>query len=616
MKLCEALVGVMNEALMPRFKSKIEDLLPKIQAKQSGQQLAAMLRNNGVTDEEIRWTKMDKLLKQDKVTKDEVVDHLSNHGLPFATSDLSNSERGHRYKDYALKGGEGYGEKLFHLKKDQKAFELEWVKLASPTYGDVLVQFNGYKPGSDYSGRYNPPADPVAQVFVEKEDDEGLGFNVSARCVDDLGYLKNKVYYENIGKENTEAAYSKHVKAAKEICEKKLGKIFGGMDNYTSSHWGDAENPLFHVRHQDFKDADGKHLWLIEEIQSDWHQAGRKKGYSDGKKKFQILHDGRPLPVAQDSGNEFTSQEDAEAYVKNSLPASMHANVSYRSYGPGGIPDAPMKKSWEEMAFKWALHQAVESGADRLGWITGEIAADRFDISKQVDHIRLIYVGKKYQTAKYKMKLVAYKDGHDVVSKDLNSEDEIEGVIGKEHAKKLLDQPVENNERELKGEALKVGGEGMKAAYDQRIVSIARKIAKSTGAMVGKVMLEEAEDEGEEVDPYEMMDVQVKYGSESAPAYDSQEEYEEDERDEDERENAGWWVTFENEPVEGTSKFDTKEEAEAAKERLGTIREAKKGHEVWYLELNDRVRTLVANGMRATFESVKPKKTSKPWWKV
>jgi hypothetical protein len=47
---------------------------------------------------------------------------------------------------------------------------------------------------------------------------------------------------------------------------------------YTSSHFKEP-NILAHMRVNDRIDADGKKMLLIEEVQSDWHQAGREQGY-------------------------------------------------------------------------------------------------------------------------------------------------------------------------------------------------------------------------------------------------------------------------------------------------------------------------------------------------
>lgn len=48
-------------------------------------------------------------------------------------------------------------------------------------------------------------------------------------------------------------------------------------EGFTSDHWKNIENPLYHIRVQDVM-INGEKVLLIEEIQSDWHQAGRKKG--------------------------------------------------------------------------------------------------------------------------------------------------------------------------------------------------------------------------------------------------------------------------------------------------------------------------------------------------
>ena len=46
---------------------------------------------------------------------------------------------------------------------------------------------------------------------------------------------------------------------------------------YRSPHWQEP-NVLAHIRMNDRKDADGNNVLFIEELQSDWAQAGRKGG--------------------------------------------------------------------------------------------------------------------------------------------------------------------------------------------------------------------------------------------------------------------------------------------------------------------------------------------------
>jgi len=513
MDYCREFVKVINEELMPKFKTKIEELLPKIPPKGNGPQILAMLKNNGVTDEEIKWTKMGNLLAQPKVTKDEIIAHLKKHGMPFLARDYS-SEKGSRYQNYALKGGKNYGEKILKFEGDHKPFKLEWEVIQEPEYSDAKEQINGYVPGSDRSGKYNPPDRPIAEILIRPTES---GLEITCRVKDENYYGNGSsdggssrwinLYNDSVSEEHKAIT----INTLKNLAEEKLGE-FEERDNvrpedYKSNHW-EGNNPLFHIRHQDFTDADGKNLFLIEEIQSDWHQQGRKKGYGDGKRKVQILYDNNPLHVDLDSGNEFSSQEEAEKYVKDSVPKSYHDKITYRSYNPGGIPDAPMKKSWEEMGFKWALHMAVEANAERIGWVTGDISAERYDLSKSISTIELFDEKAKHPHAWEKQrkspstpilanggkqyKLRAYDAVGVVVFDKYVEEDDLPDIIGKDLADRLIKQTPIDHYRIIKGDDMKIGGEGMKAAYDQRIVSIANKIAKKTGSKVGKVKLPSA----------------------------------------------------------------------------------------------------------------------------
>jgi hypothetical protein len=65
------------------------------------------------------------------------------------------------------------------------------------------------------------------------------------------------------------------------LAEAALTARHGGSTNdYTSAHWPDV-NVLAHVRFKEHPSTDGKRVLLVEEVQSDWHQAGRQQGYRD-----------------------------------------------------------------------------------------------------------------------------------------------------------------------------------------------------------------------------------------------------------------------------------------------------------------------------------------------
>jgi hypothetical protein len=63
--------------------------------------------------------------------------------------------------------------------------------------------------------------------------------------------------------------------------DQRLREIYdrrkANKDNFHSGHFSEP-NVLAHTRLNDRVDSDGKRVLFVEEIQSDWHQAGRKKG--------------------------------------------------------------------------------------------------------------------------------------------------------------------------------------------------------------------------------------------------------------------------------------------------------------------------------------------------
>ena len=63
----------------------------------------------------------------------------------------------------------------------------------------------------------------------------------------------------------------------------KTGIYSSETDFQYKTHF-DEFNPLFHIRTKDRTTSDGKKVLYVEELQSDWGQVGRKKGFKEGKK--------------------------------------------------------------------------------------------------------------------------------------------------------------------------------------------------------------------------------------------------------------------------------------------------------------------------------------------
>src|SRR5207245_1556204 len=83
------------------------------------------------------------------------------------------------------------------------------------------------------------------------------------------------------------------------------------------------------------------------------------------------------------------------------------------------VPDAPFKKTWHEFVLKRLIREAAEKGYDKIAWTPGEAQAERYDLSKKIDAIKLTDMKPANGEGFH---LVAYDhDGHTVFDKRLST---------------------------------------------------------------------------------------------------------------------------------------------------------------------------------------------------
>jgi hypothetical protein len=251
------------------------------------------------------------------------------------------------------------------------------------------------------------------------------------------------------------------------------------------------------MRVNDRIDADGKKMLLIEEVQSDWHQAGLERGYVNPEAKktleieFKAIADERKNLVAelseQEKKNGFVSLEGQQRWdkFKEKEDAFKQKNKDFS----GQVPDAPFKDTWHQLALKRALKEAVDKGYDRIGLTTGKQQAERYDLSKQISKVYYSPPDSK-QANKYGTVFKAFDSrGNEIINKSVTPE-ELPGIVGKEVAQKLLN--AESNSmgvKALEGVDLQVGGEGMKKYYDEIYPAFLEKQGKKYGAKVGETRI-------------------------------------------------------------------------------------------------------------------------------
>src|SRR4030067_163606 len=103
------------------------------------------------------------------------------------------------------------------------------------------------------------------------------------------------------------------------------------------------------------------------------------------------------------------------------------------------VPDAPFKKTWPLLAIKRMVRYAAENGYDSIAWTPGEVQAERYDLSKQVD--RVLY----WPETKV---LIAERYGKVVIEQQSVKPEDLESYVGKDVAKRLL----ETNAEGMKGD--------------------------------------------------------------------------------------------------------------------------------------------------------------------
>jgi len=448
------------------FYSQLEAATIPLQNKGTGDQyLAQISKTAGVKPEEIQWTGLDEFLKGKKsVSKDEILSYLNTNrvdvkevqlgeGLPAGFT-VRRNPRG----DFDVLDPEGRIAGMGLSRAEA---------ISSAGFEDTATKFSTYTLPGGENYREILLTLPEKTRPLTLEEVNAKRANVSA-------------FYPQL----TQSEYDSLLQAG------EIRQISLGGQQFKSSHF-DQPNILAHMRVND-RVVDGKKTLFIEEIQSDWHQAGRKKGYAEPGKPFEVFSTDDYVPVAK-----FATEQEAKDYA-----AQLGQGFKYdKTYG---VPDAPFKTSWHELSLKRAIQEASEKGYDQIAFTTGKTQAERYDLSKQVDS--LLYTKNPDGT----YRLSAQVQGEGKMLGQSIPEANLEDYVGKEVAAKIVKGDGNRTEvageydpvsmtssrsymTELSGEGLKVGGEGMKGFYDNILPKSLDKLAKKFDAKVGKTEMDGVE---------------------------------------------------------------------------------------------------------------------------
>lgn len=466
------------------------------QGKGTGDQILGYLRKQaGVKEEEIAWTGLDDFLKgKTGVTREDVVNYLKENQVrveEHTLGDEPDEQAGWMEEEdgkYVVYGPHGHEIGRW---ADHEEAGRELSRVEDDYSGPTETKFSQYAlPGGE---NYRE----VLMTLPEKPLD-----------VPPLGrieHLPNGKYRVDAPGLQAELFNTREDAEAE---TRRLGEIFNkdrakkdDKNNFRSQHF-DQTNIIAHVRLDDRTDVDGKKVLFVEEMQSDWHQKGRKHGYKtdSAKKEYKDAIDAYRETIDRISNLKHSLEgqnpdtplheklrENLIQAIKDQETARDKLDSAEKNFKT--VPDAPFKKSWHEMTFRRVAQMAAQGGYDRVAWTTGDQQNDRFDLSKSIERIE--YNDKTHH-------LMAFEKGSDIKGRpDINetvTPENLPDHIGKEAAEKIMQQEPGSDKngiaskgyRVLNNQDLKVGGEGMKGFYDKIIPQYAAKFGKKFGATVGK----------------------------------------------------------------------------------------------------------------------------------
>jgi hypothetical protein len=469
-----------EKAMQRPFYSAVDKAITEITAKQpkgtGDQYLAMILKTKGVKPAEVKDRGLDVALKgkgkvsgeelqkladenpppqvKERVLDDSEVDYLSDDAEPTITNPTHYGPE--EYKDYQTPGGENYREVLFHLPEPK-------VKQVAPRTLAELQSQGLHVTDFEYNKYTNQ-----ASYIIRDADNNFVAKSSGARGVSapEQALIKYGIDSANMDQSDIKKA-----------------------STFSAPHFGGNNKQLLaHARVQDMTGPNGEKIMVIDEIQSDWHQQGRKKGYrtEEVENKYKEAEqqyidyknslDGRlyekMISHGMDEKEALNIATNLDPLTKAGLLGEgekYRELVNYQRFDPDNLPpDAPFKKNWHELVMKRLMDDAVKGGYDRVIITPGAEQAKRYDLSSHVD--KLVY----HDNSQY---LMAIKNGEQKLIEKVPPE-KLHEYVGQETADKLLAQTPyeskrvgETTERILSGLDLEIGGEGMKGFYDKILPS-------------------------------------------------------------------------------------------------------------------------------------------------
>jgi N12 class adenine-specific DNA methylase len=410
----------------PVWFSQLEKTLEsKMPAKASPAQVAAIVGNpqNGVKADEVQWTGLRPWLQEQKgpVTKQQVLDFVKSNAVQVEEV-LRSDAHNQRYKDLSDKARQlsnewyetnqriglpsqrpGDMDRLVQIEREQseadRLLKEHGKEERSPKYKQYTIPG-----GKDYGELLltlpEKPADPVTWTarqpikdvsdhpFWTGSDNKGIIVEHPGHVFKVQGKTPNGDRWTYAGEfDNLEDAQKYYQKDA-DVRQPK----------YISPHWDNTPNVVAHIRFASRTSPTGEKVFHVEELQSDWHQQGRTKGYAPtGEAK-------EALDRAQQAAAK--NRDDAAARINQNI-ARRPSLLSNRNQAIGRLGGLLRDNGW--LGFEHAPARAIEAVVDYPNW------AEKFKVTDAA----LIQAGNEYRAAEHALITSDRENAHANVAHDV-----------------------------------------------------------------------------------------------------------------------------------------------------------------------------------------------------
>ena len=390
------------------FYSKAEEVTNQLkQNKGTGQQYRQQLLKAGVKPDEIEWLGLDDVLNKGKITKQEIQDQINANRIELDEVELSGFSddyglpRRLNESETPMSAEDAYGPEYLNNRADEifeEQSKIDEDKISvgkdSPYYQDGSLKFTI---DDAYKQAKNEYDDNPIMKYVDPE----TGYTITGN--DDVGYsiFRSEAESSNFRNDITRNARDPGaspiiaslnealIRTREDMMDRGVlgmpgeGTRFGeytepGGDNYREflirydnprernevqfddDHFGipGKENVIAHFRTKDRKTSDGKKVFYIEEIQSDWGQRFRKQLTNEQLARQGIVGQG------------------LEYYKKEFTVAK--------------APFITDTDKWTQLTLKRILSKAVDEGYDFVSITPGKAQMDRWNnegVAKFYDEI-------------------------------------------------------------------------------------------------------------------------------------------------------------------------------------------------------------------------------------